>query len=103
MTLGRILNPINGLRVLIYNGQNDFVVNTPGVLTYLNSLEWQYLKEWKAKQKRIWREFASTNYGWYKNYRNLIFVFVRNAGHFAPADQPRTLWKMMDKYFLNDW
>ena len=30
----------NNIRVLIYNGQNDVVVNTPGVLQYLNSLNW---------------------------------------------------------------
>jgi len=28
------------IRVLIYNGQDDFVVNTAGVLQYLNSLNW---------------------------------------------------------------
>ena len=26
------------LKVLIYNGQNDFIVNTPGVLAMVNSL-----------------------------------------------------------------
>lgn len=28
------------IKVLIYNGQDDFVVNTAGVLQYLNSLNW---------------------------------------------------------------
>jgi len=31
---------IGRLRVLIYNGQNDVVVNTAGVLQYINSLTW---------------------------------------------------------------
>jgi hypothetical protein len=33
-----------GLKTLIYNGQNDFIVNTVGVLTYLNTLKWSQAK-----------------------------------------------------------
>ena len=51
--LQNILN--RGLRVMIYNGQNDFIVNTPGVLNYLNALSWTYSKQWKAKDKTIWK------------------------------------------------
>lgn len=29
-----------GKRVLIYNGQNDFIVSTPSVLTWLQNVEW---------------------------------------------------------------
>jgi len=101
--LARILNPNNKLQVLIYNGQNDFIVNTPGVLAYLNSMEWQYLKEWKATPKKIWSEYGSLNLGWFKKYRNLNFVMVRNAGHFTPADQGGSVWRMINRYFLNSW
>lgn len=31
---------LRNMQVLIYNGQDDFVVNTAGVLQYLNSLNW---------------------------------------------------------------
>jgi len=31
---------LRNTKVLIYNGQDDVVVNTPGVLQYLNSLNW---------------------------------------------------------------
>jgi carboxypeptidase C (cathepsin A) len=31
---------LNNVPVLIYNGQNDVVVNTAGVLQYLNTLRW---------------------------------------------------------------
>jgi carboxypeptidase C (cathepsin A) len=98
--LERVLNL--GVNTLIYNGQNDFIVNTPGVLAYLNSLDWQASKQWKARPKTIWED-GSENLGWYKNYRNLAFVLVRNAGHLVPADQPRSAWLMLDKYFLNLW
>jgi hypothetical protein len=39
------------IKVLIYNGQNDFVVNTAGVLQYLNGLNWDGLEYWKKARK----------------------------------------------------
>ena len=35
------------LRVLIYNGQNDFSTNTAGVVTYLQNLQWPYSRDWR--------------------------------------------------------
>jgi hypothetical protein len=37
---GEVISVLRRTRVLIYNGQDDFVVNTAGVLNYLNSLNW---------------------------------------------------------------
>lgn len=45
MNLQRLLN--YDVKTLIYNGQNDFIVNTAGVLTYMNTLQWKYAKEWR--------------------------------------------------------
>lgn len=44
---GEVISVLNRMRVLIYNGQDDFVVNTPGVLNYLNSLNWEGTRLWK--------------------------------------------------------
>jgi serine carboxypeptidase-like clade IV len=78
-------------------------VNTAGVLTYMNTLEWEHMKDWRGREKKIWKDLSGNNLGWYKNYRNLIFVMVRDAGHLLPSDQPRAAWLMLGKYFLNDW
>ncbi len=99
--LERVLN--YGVKTLIYNGQNDVIINTPGVLAYLNTLEWSGAKDWKAAPKKIWNEFGTGNLGWNKRFRNLNFVLVRNAGHMVPADQPRSAWAMINKYFLGSW
>jgi carboxypeptidase C (cathepsin A) len=92
-----------GVKTLIYNGQNDVIINTPGTLAYLNSLEWTNSKQWKAAPKKTWSEYGSTNLGWYKRYGNLNFVLVRNAGHLVPADQPQSAWRMLNRYFLSGW
>jgi vitellogenic carboxypeptidase-like protein len=42
------------IRVLIYNGQDDFVVNTPGVLAYINGINWEGIPQWKRTTKQIW-------------------------------------------------
>lgn len=37
---GDVIQLLRRIKVLVYNGQDDFVVNTAGVLNYLNSLNW---------------------------------------------------------------
>lgn len=37
---GDVALALRSVKVLIYNGQDDVVVNTAGVLQYLNSLNW---------------------------------------------------------------
>lgn len=38
-------------KVLIYNGQNDFLTPTAGVFTYLQNLEWPFAKDWRETPK----------------------------------------------------
>lgn len=79
------------------------IINTPGTLAYLNTLEWTGAKQWKAAAKKIWNDGGKRNYGWNKKYRNLNFVSVRGAGHLAPADAPNAAWYMLNRYFLGTW
>ncbi len=51
--LERVLNM--DVKTLIYNGQNDFIVNTAGVLTYLNTLKWKNAKEWRDAKSQCGR------------------------------------------------
>lgn len=74
-------------------------VTIAGVLNYMNTLEWTGAKNWKAARKNIWKDYGNENMGWTKNYGNLRFTLVRNAGHLAAADQPRAVWFMVGSYF----
>ena len=90
------------VKTLIYNGQNDFIVNTASVLGYMNTLQWKFAKEWRQATKQMWKDYdEETNLGWTKNYKNLYFTLVRNAGHLVPADQPRSAWMMLNNYFAS--
>ena len=61
------------VRVLIYNGQDDFVVNTPGVLNYINGLNWEGIPQWKRTRKDIWTIHGKVS-GWAKVYRCLLYT-----------------------------
>ncbi len=84
---GDVINALRRTRVLVYNGQDDFVVNTAGVLNYLNSLNWEGIPQWKRAQKKIWTIHGQT-VGWAKVSGNLWFALVNHAGHMVPTDQP---------------
>lgn len=90
--------------MLIYNGQNDVVVNTAGVLQYLNGLNWEGIGAWKRTIKQIWTRYGEVK-GWAKVWGNLWFVMVNGAGHMVPTDQPEAAFTMLGHFIANehDW
>lgn len=101
---GDVVNLLRKTRVLVYNGQDDFVVNTPGVLAYLNSLNWENTVWWKRSRKQIWTIHGQPK-GWVKTYRNLWFALVNHAGHMVPSDQPESAFNLLGHFVTNnlDW
>jgi carboxypeptidase C (cathepsin A) len=89
------------IKVLIYNGQNDVVVNTPGVLLYLNSLNWYGIKQWKQTPKTMWTIHEDVQ-GWAKVSGNLWFVLVNGAGHMVPTNKPKAAYNMLAHFISND-
>ncbi len=88
-------------KVLIYNGQEDYVVNTAGVLNYINSLPWENINNWKRARKQVWRINKEVR-GWAKTYGNLWFVLVNKAGHLVPTDQPESAFNMLGHFVRDD-
>lgn len=95
-----VVNLLKRIRVLIYNGQNDFVVNTAGVLTYLNGLNWEGVPRWKRTRKEIWTIHGEIK-GWAKVAGNLWFAFVNGAGHMVPSDQPEAAFNLLGHFIYN--
>jgi carboxypeptidase C (cathepsin A) len=88
-------------RILIYNGQDDFVVNTAGVLNYLNDLNWVNIPNWKRSRKQVWTIHGAVA-GWAKVYQNLWFVLVNKAGHMVPSDQPERAFNMLGHFVFDN-
>jgi vitellogenic carboxypeptidase-like protein len=89
------------VRVLIYNGQEDYVVNTAGVLNYVNNLQWAGSEEWRRTSKQVWRIDGEVS-GWAKVAGNLWFVLVNRAGHLVPTDNPRSAFSMFGHFIRDD-
>lgn len=89
------------IKVLIYNGQEDYVVNTAGVINYLNSLRWGQIASWKRARKDVWR-INNAIRGWAKTSGNLWFVLVNRAGHLVPTDQPDAAFNMLGHFIRDD-
>lgn len=92
---------LRNIRVLIYNGQDDYVVNTAGVMQYLNSLQWERINVWKRAAKQKWTIQGEIK-GWAKTAGSLWFVLVNKAGHLVPSDQPQSASNMLGHFIRQD-
>jgi carboxypeptidase C (cathepsin A) len=97
---GPFIDLLGRVRVLIYNGQYDVVVNNGGVLTYLNSLHWDGIENWKRTRKTRWTIVGHMQ-GWVKNSGNLWFAHVNGAGHMVPSDKPEAALVMFGHFLRN--
>lgn len=82
---------------MLYVGQNDAVVSSSGLQTFLNSWNWSMREGWKKAKKEFLR-LGERIYGWRKRYARFTFAFVNSAGHFVPADQPIGFYSLFDEW-----
>jgi len=87
----------SGLDVLVYNGDKDFICNWRGGEAMTNNLDWSGASNFQGLGYDSFE-----NYGEYKQYENLIFYRVYNAGHMVPMDQPLSALSMLQR-FLEGW
>lgn len=92
-----MISVLKQIRVLLYNGQDDLIVNTPGAENWIANLDWYGRKEYLAANKTIWHENDQV-VGYTRTYGNLRQVNVNKAGHMAPRDQPANILAMVNKF-----
>jgi len=77
----------SGMKVVVYNGHLDLIVDTPGQEKWVKRLKWNELQDFTAKK---WQpEFAYTGQdtgGYSKAHQNFEFWWVLKAGHMVPLD-----------------
>ena len=100
-----ILN--NGdIKVLIWEGQDDWIINTPGVMNYLRSLtDWQGYQEFRSAKKATWTAIGAKDkvYGAFKRSGNFTFANLNKAGHLVPSSQPESAFDLISRYLENNW
>ena len=78
------------VKVLVYHGDLDMIVNWVGGEKALSEVEWSGQTQFA---KTSWK---NVGYGLRRQWQNVSFIKFSNAGHFVPMDQPENAWKMMN-------
>ena len=89
----------NGVRVLVYHGEYDYICNWYGGYNWVKNLEWEYNSEWNKAANMSWSvngEIAGYNI----TYGGLTFLKVLNAGHLVPMDQPTNAMAMIQQFTI---
>jgi len=88
----------DGLEVLIYAGDVDYICNWLGNKKWVKALEWDGHDEFNAAEDKAWNLTTGENMGRLRAHKNFKFLQVYNAGHMVPMDQPQAASEM-----LNSW
>ena len=73
--------------VLVYNGQDDLIVQTPGTMKWVDQLNFDKADEFRKKMFSPWKVNGHMA-GSVKSAGNLELRIVNNAGHMVPMDRP---------------
>lgn len=64
----------NGMPVLIYNGDQDYLCNYRGGLRWTNALNWLGQEEYRAARFHSWWSSEGDEIGMIKSYKGLTFA-----------------------------
>ena len=91
-TVGQLLS--TGIKVAIFQGEFDLVCDTPGTMAWIDKLPWYGVSQFKgAPQTDLTANGVSR--GYVKRFENLVYYFIRNAGHMVPVDDPDAALEML--------
>ena len=87
----------DGIRVLIYAGDADFICNWMGNKAWTLALEWPGKDAFNAAEDHDW-DVAGTKAGTARTAQGLTFLQVNKAGHMVPMDQPENSLSMIETF-----
>ncbi|GAB6021025.1 hypothetical protein CHUAL_003662 [Chamberlinius hualienensis] len=90
-------------KVLLYNGQLDFICAYYLTINMIDSLHWKGAADYRNAKRHIWRVDPGDKQiaGYVKNVNNFWEILVRNAGHILPYDQPLVAFDMITRFVFN--
>ncbi|KAK9879090.1 hypothetical protein WA026_003904 [Henosepilachna vigintioctopunctata] len=91
----RLINETD-LQVVVYNGQLDLIVDTPGTIKWVDSLKWDSAGQWKNTEHTpiVVDQMIE---GFYKQVERFSFYWVSRAGHMVPHDNPAAMSYILKK------
>ncbi|XP_056635823.1 retinoid-inducible serine carboxypeptidase-like [Diorhabda sublineata] len=91
----KLLNSTD-IKVAVYNGQLDLIVDTPGQVNWVKKMNFENKHLWEQAE-RLPFHIEGFMEGYVKKYDKFAFYWVNNAGHMVPADNPSAM-----EYILRD-
>lgn len=90
------------IEVLVYSGDKDWICNWRGGEAWTEATKWANKEEFNAAEYNDWL-VNGTPAGSMRQYGNLHFLRVFEAGHMVPMDQPENALAMLSRFIKNDW
>merc|ERR1711862_1069488 len=90
----------SGRRVVVYNGDADYVLNWIGSKAWVTGLNWPHRADWDAAPDEAFIVNGQTA-GRVRTSDGMTFVQVYNAGHLVPMDQPAAALEIV-REFMRD-
>jgi cathepsin A (carboxypeptidase C) len=90
----------DGIRVLIYAGDLDFICNWLGNKAWTTAMEWSGLDEFQVAEDKAWM-MNDTQAGEKRTHNHFTFLRVFEAGHMVPMDQPEAALHMLNEFISN--
>ncbi|XP_032680905.1 retinoid-inducible serine carboxypeptidase-like [Odontomachus brunneus] len=78
------------LRVFVYTGQLDLIVDTPGTLQWVEKLKWKKANTWKnaVRYPLVVNDIIE---GYVKSQDKFSVYWINRAGHMVPKDNPAAM------------
>jgi carboxypeptidase C (cathepsin A) len=92
----------NNLPVMLYNGQDDIICNSPNQQNWVGNLNWTHQNDFYNTEFQVWVYENQTMAGLMKQNSGLTFVIVNKAGHLSPMDQINTTTEMVRRFVAGD-
>jgi len=92
----------NDVPVLLYNGQDDIIINTPGARKWVRHLDWEHIDEFENTGTVDLTDSEGNVLGTIKSSNGLSFSVVYKAGHTVPSYQPKTAQILLDSFIKNE-
>jgi len=90
-----------GIEVLVYSGDKDFICNWRGGEAWTNAVNWSGKAQFNAAEYSEWTVNGKSA-GALRQYKNLKFLRVYDAGHMVPMDQPENALSMLKTFITGD-
>lgn len=92
----------DGIEVLIYAGDCDYICNWLGNQAWVLELEWTGKQEFNNAGMKEWAGPDGETAGRLRKYKNFQFLQVYQAGHMVPMDQPAVALHMLNRFLAGD-